>query len=34
VYGIGVRVLSHPETGRPIIVPDVAADVSVATEAS
>ena len=25
VYGIAVRVLSHPETGRPIIVPDVAA---------
>lgn len=25
VYGIAVRVLSHPETGRPIIVPDAAA---------
>lgn len=27
VYGIGVRVMSHPETGRPIIVPDVEAPI-------
>jgi iron complex transport system ATP-binding protein len=24
-YGVNVRVLAHPQTGRPVVVPDIAA---------
>jgi iron complex transport system ATP-binding protein len=34
VYGVSVRVISHPETGRPIIVPDAVADAAASSEAA